>query len=443
MVESRSTAENDFNFSTDADFQKLLESEVNRALVRGGLALFILGMVGLGGIFIMMALGARNLEGPVVLSVMGASFSALVYVLARRELMYGWKMYAVILPFIALPNLFFLGCELFLPAGAATFLTGPLGYLNIHLIFLTGFIFNYRLSIAAGLIGGGGYILAALAGADQIALASHPDPALHQDLTFLPVYIIKGVMMALGGPMVGAISHTARRLIFKGIREEREKNAVHRIFGQYVSPEVRDRIIHGGEGGERQEVTVLFSDLRGFSTYSEHADPGELVARLNEYFDRMVSAIEQEGGTVDKFVGDAVMAVFGGLIPVHNPAACAFRAALSMDRNLRELNAIWRAQGKVEFQNGIGLHRGDVLMGALGSQNRKEFTVMGDTVNTASRLEGYSKRVRHRLLLSERVYAELPADLKPRCELIGTVRLKGRTGAVQVYGALPKVQPVS
>ena len=119
--------------------------------------------------------------------------------------------------------------------------------------------------------------------------------------------------------------------------------------------------------GERKTVVVLFSDIRSFTAWSEGVEPEQLVLQLNEYFDEMVAAITSRGGTVDKFIGDAVMAVFGGLLPLDDPAEAALDAALAMRGRLAALNVTRQQRGWATLDNGIGLHRGDVLQGTIGS----------------------------------------------------------------------------
>jgi class 3 adenylate cyclase len=158
------------------------------------------------------------------------------------------------------------------------------------------------------------------------------------------------------------------------------------------------------------------------------------VVHLNEYFDAMVGAITSEGGVVDKFIGDAVMAVFGGVIDLENPAESAFNAAGRMRERLDELNASWKERGVQPFDNGIGMHWGEVLQGSIGSQERKEFTVIGDSVNTAARLEGLTKDSPHKVIVTDAFYRELPEDLRRRCTDMGSVSVKGKMEEIRIWG---------
>jgi class 3 adenylate cyclase len=219
--------------------------------------------------------------------------------------------------------------------------------------------------------------------------------------------------------------------------EERERQALNGLFGQYVSTQVRDKLVREKAGlqGEKVTVAVLFSDLRGFTTFSETKTPAELVTRLNQYFDRMVAAISANGGVVDKFIGDAVMAVFGGVLPLERPADSALAAARAMRAELAALNAQWKALGLEPLDTGIGIHFGEVLQGPIGSAQRKEFTVIGDTVNTASRLEGATKELHSPIVLSAAAAEALAPDARATLTPLGEVRLKGKEKPVVVFGA--------
>ncbi len=183
--------------------------------------------------------------------------------------------------------------------------------------------------------------------------------------------------------------------------------------------------------GERRRVAVLFSDLRGFTSFSEGKEPAVVVDRLNQYFDRMVDAISRNGGTVDKFIGDAVMATFGGLIPVDNPAVAALNASLAMRAELKTLNEEWGKQGLSPLDNGIGVHFGDVLQGPIGSSTRKEFTVIGDVVNTASRLESVTKELGCPVVFSAVAREHLPEAQRATLTPLGDIKLKGKAEAVK------------
>ncbi len=173
-----------------------------------------------------------------------------------------------------------------------------------------------------------------------------------------------------------------------------ERAFIKETFGSYVSPEVVRKVLERRQSavaGERRRVTVLFADLRRFTALSEHLRPEEVVKILNAYLDRMTSVIRERGGRVDKFIGDAIMADWGALDDLDTPEADAVRAALGMVAALAEFNRN-APVGDQPLELGIGLHVGDAVAGSIGSSHKLEFTVIGDTVNLASRLEGLTKR---------------------------------------------------
>lgn len=220
--------------------------------------------------------------------------------------------------------------------------------------------------------------------------------------------------------------------------EERERAHLQQIFGRYVSGEVVEKLLASGKqpdlGGEAFTVTVLFSDIRNFTTFSESLQPQEVVEMLNTYFSRACEPILEQGGMVDKFIGDAVMAVFGAPASQPDHARRAVAAALAMVEQAREFRA-WMAQrfphrGGNDFHIGIGLHSGEAVVGNIGSPTRFEFTAIGDTVNLASRLEGLTKELGWAIIASE---AAIQAA-GPGVVLGGRqeVRVKGRQEPVVV-----------
>lgn len=213
----------------------------------------------------------------------------------------------------------------------------------------------------------------------------------------------------------------------------REKERIRSMLGKVVSPQVRDRLLAGDleamRRGSRQSVTVLFSDLRGFTTLSEKFSPEEIVDLLNRYFARMVEVITSHGGVVDKFIGDAVLAVFGFEDPATSPDR-AVRAALEM----AEATEAFRTPGGDVVQNGFGVHHGAVIAGVIGSPDRFEFTVIGDTVNTASRLEGLTKSLGRRVLLTREVLDRLEPGVRARFDTLGAHPLKGKAEPVELFG---------
>lgn len=221
-----------------------------------------------------------------------------------------------------------------------------------------------------------------------------------------------------------------------------ERIRLQGMLSRMVSRNVAEAIIENKDsfyatlGGVRRPVTVLFSDVRGFTSMTEDSDPVALVSQLNEYLERMVDAVFVENGTLDKFIGDAVMAVWGNL-GVRTPeeeARAAIRSALAMLAALAKLNDGWRERGLDPFAIGIGIHHGDAIVGNIGSDEKMEPTVIGDTVNLASRLEGLTKMYGCALLLSGET-AALAGDTLPLRPL-DRVRVKGKRTPVDLYTGL-------
>ncbi len=226
---------------------------------------------------------------------------------------------------------------------------------------------------------------------------------------------------------------------FRMIFEEREKRKIRKTFSQYLSPGVialieKDPQKYIRPGGETKELTVMFSDIRGFTSMSEGMTADELVLLLNEYLGEMTDVIFANLGTLDKYIGDAIMAFWGSPYPQDDHALRACYCALDMLRRLDKLNAKWQAQGRKEISIGIGLNTGPVNVGNMGSAKRLAWTVMGDNVNLASRLEGMTKQYRSRIVIGEGTYRQVADEFV--CRELDRIRVKGKHQPVVVYELL-------
>jgi adenylate cyclase len=216
---------------------------------------------------------------------------------------------------------------------------------------------------------------------------------------------------------------------------EREK--IRSILHKSVSKEIAESLVARGAielGGEERDVTVLFSDIRSFTSISESLAPKELVAQLNDYFTGMARAIDGHHGVIDKFIGDAVMALFGAPLSRPDDAANALRAALAMGEALDRLNVERAAKGLPAWQFGVGVNTGRVVAGTLGSEQRWSYTVIGDAVNAASRLESATKELGARIVVSART-----KDLAGpgfRWKPLGRISVKGKTESLEVFELL-------
>lgn len=207
---------------------------------------------------------------------------------------------------------------------------------------------------------------------------------------------------------VAALAFTAR-LAWESARHYREKQLLRSAFAGHVSPQVMRAILRGSlqpdADGQRCRVTILFADIRGFTARSEQSTPEHMIDLLNRYYAEMSAAIHGHGGAIDKFIGDGLMATFGVPQPLDAPERNALEAAQDMLVRLQRLNAELKSQGHAPLEIGIGIHVGEVLAGYVGTRRRRDFTVIGDPVNTASRLESMSKTLGYPVICSSEVAA--------------------------------------
>jgi adenylate cyclase len=216
-------------------------------------------------------------------------------------------------------------------------------------------------------------------------------------------------------------------------REKRLRSTMAR----YMPKEVADKLLEGGEGalgGKLQKASVLFTDIRGFTSISEKIGPQETVKLLNEYFGQMVDILFEHGGILDKYIGDAIMAVFGAPFAAPEDADNAIKAAVGMLRSMRRFNEQRFGAGQEPIMMGIGVNTDDVLSGNIGSLKRMDYTVIGDGVNLASRLESANKSYGTQLLVSEFTVRDLrePHSLRE----VDRIRVKGKSQPVAVYEVL-------
>ncbi len=213
----------------------------------------------------------------------------------------------------------------------------------------------------------------------------------------------------------------------------KERDKVKNLFNKFHGSSVTEDLLNNdiGVGGQNKQVTVFFSDIRGFTAFSENRTPEEVVEMLNEYFEVMVGIINRSGGVVDKFIGDAIMAVWGAPKTTDRDCQNAVRACLDMRKALAELNDRRKARGLTPILIGMGLHTGRVISGTIGSTERMEYTVIGDTVNLSSRIEASTKTFGTDLLVSESVVEKVGEDFL--VEIGGTASVKGKSEPLKLY----------
>lgn len=213
----------------------------------------------------------------------------------------------------------------------------------------------------------------------------------------------------------------------------KERDKVKNLFSKFHGSSVAEDLIKNdiGVGGTKKEVTVFFSDIRGFTKFSEGHTPEEVVAMLNEYFSVMVKIINEKGGVVDKFIGDAIMAVWGAPHSSEQDTANAVSACLEMRKALAELNDLRASRGQSAIMIGMGLHCGPAISGTIGSQERMEYTVIGDTVNMTSRIEASTKAFGSDLLVSDEIFQKVEKAFG--FEFSGQAEVKGKSEPLKLY----------
>jgi class 3 adenylate cyclase len=230
----------------------------------------------------------------------------------------------------------------------------------------------------------------------------------------------------------GRIKHYALNATLAEKREHKIRN----IFQKYVPQELIDRFFQNPEEmlvGDNRDLAILFSDIRGFTTISEGMRPDDLVNSLNRYFSTQVDIIMGHGGVIDKYIGDAIMAFFGAPIAHPDDRYQAVLAGIEMSQALETFNADQRAAGKPEFQIGVGIGCGEVTVGNIGTDRKMDYTVIGDVVNLASRLEGLTKMYKQQLLITGPLYQAVKEKIPVRA--IDRVAVKGKTKGVSIFTA--------
>jgi len=228
---------------------------------------------------------------------------------------------------------------------------------------------------------------------------------------------------------LGTIKYTLNTMS----RELLEKETIREIFGKMVDGRIRDYLLkHPPElGGKKENVAILFSDIRNFTSFSEKLPPEEVVHFLNDYFEKMNSCIVNNNGIINKFIGDGILAIFGGIIPLENASDSAYNAARQM---LDEIRSIPFLNGDLTI--GIGLHYGEVTLGNIGSKSRMEFTIIGNSVNLSSRLESFTKELKMPIAMSKDFYNQLNAENQISVHRQGEFNLKGMADKIEVFSTL-------
>lgn len=253
----------------------------------------------------------------------------------------------------------------------------------------------------------------------------------------LTIWIFKklGLVIPVISPIVVCFFSFGSSLAWRSVTEGRQKRFIKGAFSKYVPTAVVGQMLHDPSklvlGGETREITSLFTDIESFTTISERLTPDVLVLFLNDYLSKISNAIIEHGGTIDKYEGDAVIAIFSAPLELINHKQKAVRAAIKIQRLTKEISDKWKETCGREIITRVGINSGPAVVGNMGSEGRFDYTAIGDTVNLASRLEATNKNYGTRILFSETTKEGLPEDIV--CNFIDEVKVKGKTEAVKVY----------
>lgn len=399
------------------------------ATLLGGMSLIV------GGIWLATAddfaalsahAGRRYLSMVVIL---GGALYELIWcrILARFEAAgrrpSAWLMGANAAVEVSIPTLAIGVFTTFVPPPEA--LIAPPSYGYLIFVALTILQLDPRISLWAGALAAAQYSGLALYHAD--AIAAHPGSLLG----VMPAYHIRSLFLALGGVCAALVARELRRRVVASITSVQERERVLDLFGQHVSPQVARALLAGEPAQASREVVVLFLDVRGFTAFSAARRPDEVVAYLDALLGPLMNTIRAHRGVVDKLLGDGFMAVFGAPEPDPDAAPNAVRAARAM---LAQVDALV-AGGLPPTRVGIGIHKGPAVAGLIGSGRRREYTVIGDTVNLAARVEGACKALDASLLVTEAVWRALPPAERVG-ERLPQTPIRGR-GPVTLYRLTP------
>jgi adenylate cyclase len=250
----------------------------------------------------------------------------------------------------------------------------------------------------------------------------------------------RGWWLSLIEPYLAVGLATTGGLAWQYFVEGREKRQVKRLFSRYLSKDVYEEVLKNPAlaelGGRRRTMSVLFSDMRGFTALTERGQPEAIVEQLNEYFTRMVEIVFEYRGTLDKFVGDMVMALYGAPLDDDLHADHAVQTALAMIRGLNELNKKWAGEGRPTLGIGIGVNTGDMIAGTIGAETVRSYTVIGDAVNLGARLESLNKEYGTQIIISEFTVNSLKDKTRYILRPLGQVTVKGKSVPVEIFEVL-------
>ncbi len=363
-------------------------------------------------------------------------------VLRRRELYYRWLKYVSITIDISMMQILVIA-SLFNHSGIYEVYRMPYTWVVIALFSVLS---GLRYSVAACLYSAA---LVAIYNAIflPVAIRVAQPPIVDHSVYLGPglclddiIYTI--IFTAMGGVFAAVIASNSRKLILQSAADSlgRERLLQDRDrLAKYFSKDVVDLVLNNpeslGQGGTRMTATVLFADIRNFTQLSTVMQPEQVVELLNRYFSTMVDIVFKNGGTLDKFLGDGLMALFGVPYAIENPEESAVRTALEMLAALQDMNRELEAKGTLRLDIGVGINSGPVVAGNIGSSQRHEYTVIGDTVNLAARLEALNKETRTQILVSASIHNAIKSTFRTR--QLGPLRIRGKPEPIEVFAILP------
>jgi adenylate cyclase len=302
----------------------------------------------------------------------------------------------------------------------------PAAFLYPVFISLSALRLNVRLCIFTGAVAGLEYTLLAI-----YFIQKASSFGLEPILTGVPHHLFKGFLLFVTGVVTGLVTLQIRKRILSSFALIEERNRISRTFGEYVSPEVMGKLMELKPDlrSENKNVCVMFLDIRNFTGFAEKRTPEEVVQYLESLFEFMIEIVNRHHGIINKFLGDGFMAVFGAPLSDGKDCANALKAAQEiLERVAQEVEAGTILPTTV----GIGLHAGEAVTGSIGSALRREYTVIGDVVNLAARIEKLNKQFDSRLLISEIVWQAVSSD-GGKAVPMGQVEVRGREQAIQIY----------
>ncbi len=305
-------------------------------------------------------------------------------------------------------------------------LVSPSSFIYFIFIILAALRLNFKLCLFTGTVAAIEYLSLALFYISQVN-----ESAKTTILTLLPHHIVKAVILFVTGLVTGLVTLQLKKQIIQSFHYIQERNDIANIFGQHVSPPVVDKLLHQPTEicTETRHVCVMFLDIRDFTTFSENNRPEEVVNFLNTLFEPMIDIVNLHNGVINKFLGDGFMAIFGAPISDGKDSQNAVNAAQEIIKTVKQKIA----NGEIApIRIGIGLHTGNAVTGTVGSIQRKEYTVIGDVVNLASRIEQLNKPLGSQLLISAAVWETIGKNIDTVIDK-GLVPVKGRKEPVQIY----------